>query len=79
MTTRSRKVAFRKSDYSSPGCFPDDDKYEVASSIGESEETSSVVESLYTQSSKGSGIRNEMSAEERRLEQRQKQIDYGKV
>jgi hypothetical protein len=41
-------------------------------------ESNSVVESLITQSSKGSGI-IESSVEERRLEQRQKQIDYGKV
>lgn len=42
-------------------------------------ESNSIVESLITQSSKGSGIRVEISTEERRLEQRQKQIDYGKV
>lgn len=48
-------------------------------SLAESEEVNSVVESLFTQSSKGSGILKEGSAEERRLEQRQKQIDYGKV
>jgi hypothetical protein len=54
----------------------DDDGLE-RKSVAESEENS-VVESLYTQSSKGSGIRLEPSAEERRLQQRQKQIDYGK-
>jgi hypothetical protein len=37
----------------------------------------STVESLYTQSSKGSQ-RVEVSTKERRLQQRQKQIDYGK-
>ncbi|KAI8896910.1 hypothetical protein BC833DRAFT_595614 [Globomyces pollinis-pini] len=42
-------------------------------------EVNSIVESLMTQSSKGSGIRIETSSEDRRLEQRQKQIDYGKV
>ena len=53
----------------------DDDNEEK--SIAESE-GNSIVESLYTQSSKGSGIRVDTSSEERRLEQRQKQIDYGK-
>ena len=48
-------------------------------SVAESEEICSVVESLFTQSSKGSGLKVEGSTEERRLEQRQKQIDYGKV
>lgn len=48
-------------------------------SVSESEEIGSVVESLFTQSSRGSGLKIEGSTEERRLEQRQKQIDYGKV
>lgn len=50
----------------------------TTASLAESE-VHSAVESLFTQSSKGSGIRVETSSEERRLEQRQKQIDYGKV
>jgi hypothetical protein len=53
-----------------------DDELE-AKSITESEENS-IVESLYTQSSRGSGIVQEISSDERRLQQRQKQIDYGK-
>ena len=41
-------------------------------------ESISTLASLFTQSSKDSG-RIDLSTAERRLEQRQKQIDYGKV
>lgn len=41
--------------------------YDEDHSIAESEEGNSVVESLFTQSSKGSGTRNEASAEERSM------------
>jgi hypothetical protein len=55
----------------------EDELLDANSAVGS--ESNSIVESLFTQSSKGSGIRVEISSEERRLEQRQKQIDYGKV
>ena len=46
----------------------------------DSVEGKSTAESLLTQSSRGSYPRiNDPSSEQRRLEQRQKQIDYGKV
>ncbi|KAI8924923.1 histone RNA hairpin-binding protein RNA-binding domain-containing protein [Entophlyctis helioformis] len=62
----------------------EEDAHEVQSAAdsidtGVSTEINSIVESLLTQSSRGSSsIQNEPSSDERRLEQRQKQIDYGK-
>lgn len=77
---KKRKVAFKpRHDTNYGNVINGSNDEEIASSVGESEEASSIVESLHTQSSKGSGIQNETSVEERRLEQRQKQIDYGKV
>jgi hypothetical protein len=76
---KKRKVGFKPRQESYGNVINGNNDEEIASSVGESEEASSIVESLHTQSSKGSGIQNETSVEERRLEQRQKQIDYGKV
>ncbi|KAL5036621.1 hypothetical protein BDV3_005807 [Batrachochytrium dendrobatidis] len=64
-------------------CCGDEDWHEVQSAAdsidtGTSTEINSMVESLLTQSSRTSSLPNEPSSEERRLEQRQKQIDYGK-
>ncbi|KAL2919720.1 hypothetical protein HK105_200634 [Polyrhizophydium stewartii] len=65
------------------GSFGDEDWHEVQSAAdsmdtGVSTEINSIVESLITQSSRSSNLPNEPSSEARRLEQRQKQIDYGK-
>ncbi|KAH6592547.1 hypothetical protein BASA50_007996 [Batrachochytrium salamandrivorans] len=77
-------------DYSYPitstiydGYCAGEDWHEVQSAAdsidtGASTEINSTVESLLTQSSRASSLPNEPSSEERRLEQRQKQIDYGK-
>ncbi|KAI8916231.1 histone RNA hairpin-binding protein RNA-binding domain-containing protein [Gorgonomyces haynaldii] len=68
--TVSRLTQAKKTDES--------DTYSVADSVdtGVSMEVNSIVESLFTQSSHGSGVMDQ--SEERRLQQRQKQIDYGK-
>ena len=51
---------------------------EKESNCTDDSDKNSIVESLFTQSSRGSEIRTETSTEDRRLQQRQKQIDYGK-
>lgn len=72
---KSRRFPKRKPDEQIDRDF---DRNSTADSLDTSLslEVNSTVESLFTQSSTGSG--GQGNSEERRLEQRQKQIDYGK-
>ncbi|KAJ3260600.1 Oocyte-specific histone RNA stem-loop-binding protein 2 [Boothiomyces macroporosus] len=57
--------------------YQEPEQEDLLEKISTESEVNSVVESLFTQSSKGSGIKD-LPCDDRRLEQRQKQIDYGK-